>query len=266
VYVISLSPELANEAVNPTQTLLQYEHFGQYGSIKKCMVNTAKAYSHPAGPSYSAYVTFHEDEDAAKCIKAIDGFEIHGRELSATYGTTKYCIFFLKSAKCPKAECLYLHKLGASEDTLSRDVTSQLKQAKVHLLQNHNIEVDPPGTLRTVFPSARLLRARNFSEDNFKVPIRTERRFSLITPDRTRSRFEFVQEFSEEKPGEVPDYIAQIVSLSSQFKDDDITELLAPQSPDFWFGDRVDNQLQEVVRRLSMDEDSPALVRTKSVF
>jgi hypothetical protein len=265
VYVINLSPELANEAVNPTQTLSQYEYFGQYGSIKKCVVNTAKPYSHAAGPSYSAHVTFQEDEDAAKCIKAVGGFEIHRRELNATYGTTKYCAYFLNSVKCPKAECLYLHKLGASEDTLSREGNSQLKQVKVHLLKNHNIEVDPPGTLRTVFPSARLIRARNLSEDNFNVPIRTVRRFSLITPDRTRSRFEFVQDSSEEMPGEVPDYISQMVSLSSQLKDN--TELLlVPKSPDYWFGDTVDNELQEVVRRLSMDEVSPALVKTKSVF
>mmetsp|Transcript_6621 Transcript_6621/g.11652 ORF Transcript_6621/g.11652 Transcript_6621/m.11652 type:complete len:102 (-) Transcript_6621:2741-3046(-) len=42
VYVISLSPELADEA-----KLSRYEYFGQYGSIKKCVVNTANAYSHP---------------------------------------------------------------------------------------------------------------------------------------------------------------------------------------------------------------------------
>jgi hypothetical protein len=272
VYVISLSPDLADEAVTPTQKLTRFDHFGQYGTIKKCVVNTANAYSHPAGPSYSAYVTFHNDEDAAKCIKAIDGFVIHDRELSATYGTTKYCAYFLKSVKCPKAECLYLHALGLPEDTLTRDGTAQLKLAKAYLLQFFNIEVDPPGILKTVLPSARLIRARNLSMDTAKTPSRVERRFSLITPDRTCSRFEFVQADSEETPGEVPPHITSIVSINSQLNTTaqipakHITTLLGPNSPDYWIGELIDCDLQEVVRRLSMDDDGTVLVKAKSVL
>lgn len=260
--MISLSPELANETVTPSQKLTRFEYFGQYGSIKKCVVNTASAYSHPAGPSYSAYVTFHEEEDAAKCIKAIDGFVIHGREISATYGTTKYCAYFLKNTKCPKAECLYLHKLGALEDTLTRDGTTQLKLAKAHVLEKYNIEIDPPETLRTVFPSAQVLRARNQSEDIFNLPNRFERRRSLTIPDRTRSRFGFVQTYSEEKPVVVPDHISQIVSLSNaQVPVNYISKLLAPNGPDSWIGELCDDEFHEVVRRLSMDDDGTILIK-----
>jgi hypothetical protein len=233
-------------------------------------VNTASSYSHHAGPSYSAYVTFNDDEDAAKCIKALDGFVIYDRELSATFGTTKYCSYFLKSVKCPKAECLYLHKLGLPEDILDREGVNQVKRAKAHVLEYYNIEIEPPGTLRTVLPSARLLRSRNMSADIFNLPIRTERRLSLITPDRTTSRFEFVQADSKERPGEVPDHITQIVSANSQLDlaveipAKHITMLLAPNSPDSWIGELIGDDVQEVVRRLSMDDTG--LVKAKSVL
>jgi CCR4-NOT transcription complex subunit 4 len=41
--------------------------------------------------------------------------------LRASFGTTKYCTFFLKSADCPNKECLYLHSLADEEDIVHRD-------------------------------------------------------------------------------------------------------------------------------------------------
>lgn len=187
---------------------------------------------------------------------------IHSRELSATYGTTKYCAYFLKNSKCPKSECLYLHKLGPPEDTLTRDGTAQLKLAKSNLLQTYNIEIDPPELSGTVFPSARIIRTRNFSEDIFRLPTRIQRRLSLAIPDRTQSRFEFVQAHSEECPVEIPPHISRIVNLSnSEVPVDYISMLLAPNSPDSWIGELCDDQFVENVRRLSMDDDSTIHLR-----
>lgn len=32
--------------------------------------------------------------------------------MRASFGTTKYCNFFLKNTECPNKECLYLHSLA----------------------------------------------------------------------------------------------------------------------------------------------------------
>ena len=73
------------------------------------------------GPSYSAYVTFANEEEASVAILAIDGFEYNRRTLKASYGMTKYCSFFIKNTTCPNEDCLYLHKMAAEKDSFSKE-------------------------------------------------------------------------------------------------------------------------------------------------
>jgi CCR4-NOT transcription complex subunit 4 len=101
----------------------KYEYFGQYGSISKIVVNKTKAYnpSGPNGPSFSAYISYNKENEASIAILAIDNIEVDGHTLRASYGTTKYCTFFLKNLDCPNKECLYLHHLADDEDLVNRD-------------------------------------------------------------------------------------------------------------------------------------------------
>lgn len=64
VYVVGLSPAISTE-----ETLTKPAFFGQYGRIKKCVVNKNSGYKHGASSySFGAYVTFEREEEAANCI------------------------------------------------------------------------------------------------------------------------------------------------------------------------------------------------------
>jgi hypothetical protein len=240
VYLIGLAPSLADEEVRDRKLLSRHEYIGQYGPIKKLVINKANAYNHPAGLSYSAYVTFTCEEDAAKCIKALTGFSIEGRELSATYGTTKYCSYFLKNIRCPKADCLYLHEFGAPEDSLTRDDIQQSSQIAHSTSLMRSVSIVSKAPEGTVFPSAYIVRLRNFSLDVSPIEL-------LITepPRRKNSRYNFVQE-SEETPGEVPSYITEIMQTNSPLKEtarvfsSSISSILAPNSPERWMTDLIE--------------------------
>ena len=69
VYVVGLNPKSREEDL--LQTLRGDQYFGQYGKILKIVVSKAKE----GAPSNSigVYVTFARQQDAAKCIAAVDG-------------------------------------------------------------------------------------------------------------------------------------------------------------------------------------------------
>jgi hypothetical protein len=43
-----------------------------------------------------------------------------GRNIRASYGTSKYCSSFIKTIKCSNPDCTYLHSMGDAEDTFSK--------------------------------------------------------------------------------------------------------------------------------------------------
>ena len=45
--------------------------------------------------------------------------------IRASFGTTKYCSFFLRNLVCNNSECMYLHDLGSEEDIFSKEDISQ---------------------------------------------------------------------------------------------------------------------------------------------
>ena len=116
VYVINL-PELLSDET----TLRSADYFGQYGTILKCALNKTGTHHSQGGVSYGVYITYAQEEEAALCIKACHQFQIAGHTLNATYGTTKYCSFFLSNKPCPKPNCLFLHKLASHKNTMARD-------------------------------------------------------------------------------------------------------------------------------------------------
>lgn len=47
-----------------------------------------------------------------------DGNDIFDR---ASFGTTKYCSYFLRGVACANPDCMYLHDYGNEEDTFSKE-------------------------------------------------------------------------------------------------------------------------------------------------
>jgi hypothetical protein len=39
----------------------------------------------------------------------------------ASFGTTKYCSFFLRNLPCTNPECMYLHELGGDRDSFTKE-------------------------------------------------------------------------------------------------------------------------------------------------
>jgi CCR4-NOT transcription complex subunit 4 len=116
VYVIGLSLNICKDEV-----LKRGEYFGKFGKIVKVSVNRSGVYnSTHGGATGSAYVTYVREDDALKCIQAVDGNVLDGKVLRCSFGTTKYCNAFLKNQPCNNPECLYLHDLGNDDDSFTK--------------------------------------------------------------------------------------------------------------------------------------------------
>ena len=118
VYVIGISENLSKKDL-----LIKHEYFGQYGKIKKIIINKKKAYNlnNPFGPSYSVYVTYSKPYEASIAILALDNIYIDNHLIRASFGTTKYCQFFLKGLECTNKDCLFLHKCANESDIIKRE-------------------------------------------------------------------------------------------------------------------------------------------------
>lgn len=156
VYVIGIPIDIANE-----ETLSKYEYFGQYGPIKKIVVNNSCVHPPFQKPTVSAYVTFQNIEDAWECIYAFENFSLNGHNLKASFGTSKYCSGFLGGQRCTKPDCVYLHHEGDPKDSFNQDEISQdslrfremTKPARPPDYYDYAIQDSKP----TVFPPRRIL-------------------------------------------------------------------------------------------------------------
>ena len=119
VYIIGLSADL----IKIEQKLKSYEYFGQYGKILKLIVNKNKTYNSngPNGPSYTCFITYSSEAESSLAILSMDNYIIDNHEIKANYGTTKYCLNFLKNSECKNKECIYLHKIADGKDIVSRE-------------------------------------------------------------------------------------------------------------------------------------------------
>mmetsp|Transcript_57306 Transcript_57306/g.170881 ORF Transcript_57306/g.170881 Transcript_57306/m.170881 type:complete len:1034 (-) Transcript_57306:405-3506(-) len=116
VYAVGLPPTIATE-----DQLRKPDFFGEYGKISKIVINrNHNGNGDPRRASASAYVTFAHKEDTLSCILALDGFYLDGRNVRASYGTSKYCSAFIKNVRCNNPDCTYLHCMGDAEDTFTK--------------------------------------------------------------------------------------------------------------------------------------------------
>mmetsp|Transcript_22022 Transcript_22022/g.21716 ORF Transcript_22022/g.21716 Transcript_22022/m.21716 type:complete len:325 (-) Transcript_22022:39-1013(-) len=241
VYIINLPPSVAEETI-----LKSFAYFGQYGNIKKCVVNKANAYTNgTSGVSFGAYITYSNEEESSLCIKACNEFVLEGKSLTVAFGTTKYCTYFLEGVPCPKPECLYLHKLAPQSQMIPRDSMNQARsvQPKHTLLDKLKIIIDPPPYENTVLPRARIIRERAMTEA-FSPKVTFRPRVYSKDFEATHSRFNFVQEKeTEESPYEFPKSVIDLIRNNSPCKEtvevypDQYKEILSPSSPDKWAND-----------------------------
>ncbi|KAL3820086.1 hypothetical protein ACJIZ3_005991 [Penstemon smallii] len=137
-YVIGLPLSLADEDL-----LQRREYFGQYGKITKVSLSrtTGGTIQQFINDTCSLYITYSKEEEALRCIQSVHGFVLEGRFLRASFGTAKYCHAWLKNTPCNNAACLYLHSIGADEDSFGKD-----EVAAVHTRSRVQEMVGAPNT------------------------------------------------------------------------------------------------------------------------
>jgi hypothetical protein len=229
VYVINLPETAASE-----EALRSKDLFGQYGCIVKCVVNHNSQHS-----AYQAHLTFETDQEAAICIKACNKFVLDGNELGLTFGTTKYCNYFLRGNACPKNECLYLHEFAQQNNVLSREAIPHTKhiQPTGTVFDGLKVIVTPP-VGRNRLPQAKIIRDRALSE---QMPESTANQ-------QTKSKFSFAMEGEET---EVPGCVRILRKLSTP--KDDIAEIplllyndiFREMFEDKWMTDVLEFQLEQ---------------------
>ena len=162
VYVIGLSSDLVK--IEPQ--LKSFEYFGQYGKIVKLIINKNKIYNSdgPNGPSYTCFVTYSSEAESSLAILSLDNTIIDNHELKANYGTTKYCLNFLKRWECKNKDCIYLHKFADEKDILSKEIMNTNKDifpqqrlmaielSKILTNEKYN-ELYKIKNIKTVFPN-----------------------------------------------------------------------------------------------------------------
>ncbi|PIN21802.1 MOT2 transcription factor [Handroanthus impetiginosus] len=118
VYVIGLPLSLADEDV-----LQRKEYFGQYGKVTKVSLSRTAGgtIQQFINDTCSVYVTYSKEDEALRCIQSVHGFVLEGMLLRASFGTAKYCHAWLKNMPCNNPSCLYLHSIGADEDSFGKD-------------------------------------------------------------------------------------------------------------------------------------------------
>ena len=165
VYIIGLSSNIAHK-----EKLNKYEYLGQYGTIQKIVVNRSKAYNLNSvhGPSYSAYVTYSKPYEASIAILSLDDKMIDNHIIRASFGTTKYCSYFLKGIECTNKECLFLHKLAGENDiikrgelTVNKNIFNEQHKYAIKIADIFNPEVKKKilsmKKKKTVFPSPDII-------------------------------------------------------------------------------------------------------------
>ena len=129
VYIICIPQKYAYEDV-----LCRNEFFGQFGIIKKIVVNKRAS---SLESTASAYITYSTSDEARICIQEVDESLLDGKVLKCTYGTTKYCTFYLKNSICQNGECMYLHENKPQKDLLTKDEMCNSKH-KLHEFEPKN--------------------------------------------------------------------------------------------------------------------------------
>ena len=238
VYIINLPSSVSDE-----ETLLSPLFFGKFGKILK--IHISQGHHSSSDSTYGAYLTFSTEEEAAVCIRACKEFLLDGKKLTVTYGTTKYCSYFLKNSRCPKSECVFLHHMASTADTIFREemINNKHIQPEDSVFDRIKVIVTPPQPPSRL-PEFRIIRDRSISEiisGNSAPATRTR----VYSKDYTTSKFKFIMDGDAEIV-EIPGVITKLREFASPCKDiaiiptKDIEDLFDPSSPLKWASDFID--------------------------
>ena len=72
---------------------------GQYGNIEKIVLNS-QVFLVNNEEQHSVYITYHHQKDAALAILALQDFKLNDNILKASFGTSKYCSYFIRNTTC----------------------------------------------------------------------------------------------------------------------------------------------------------------------
>lgn len=207
VYVIGLSETIAIK-----ETLVRQEYFGQYGTIIKLIINTKKAYNQnsPHGPSYSAYVTYSKPTEASIAILSLDNTVVDNHLIRASFGTTKYCTYFLRNMACTNKHCLFLHSKASENDIIKRDELNsnqaifydqQLYAIKIADIYNPNVKkaLLSIKKTKTRFPSPDLIYQSEIVIENDPQNKKIKANNTNTTPTPTNSKKKEVTEQNNRK-------------------------------------------------------------------
>ena len=113
VYCIGFTQEVASAEI-----LKRHEYLGQYGELDKLsVVRNGFTGKGQKGPSFSVYITYRTELQASLAILALNGMVHNERTVRASFGTTKYCTYFLKKMECPNLpNCCFLHCLDRENE------------------------------------------------------------------------------------------------------------------------------------------------------
>lgn len=180
VYVVAFPSEIAKD----TSFLKSTKMFGQYGKVLKLVPSKVQKPSNTC----ALYVTYSSAAEAKTCIQAVHGSWFAGRDLSASFGTTKYCANFLNNRPCNNPECLYLHELGPYSDSKNslRELAATLEYA--------------PG--RETFVNDR------FQSRELPAPVRPKKASSVVPEHSVPPKM------PETSPSVVPSITTQVKQLS----------------------------------------------------
>ena len=152
--------------------LKSYEYFGQYGTILNTIL-LKKVNSNTNKKTFSVYITFSNEKEAAIAILCVDSLIIEGKIIRAFYGTTKYCNYFLNSTTCPnRHKCIFLHELVKDEDIIINNDTKfsyddHLNLAK-KILNLYNIKnFRYQHSIKVVFPPISFIYLTDEEKERF---------------------------------------------------------------------------------------------------
>ena len=180
VYITNLPYSIHSSQTNKQieDQLKQEENFGQYGKILSLYVNTRVLHNlnSTSGPSFSCYITYETEELAKECIKSVDQCIFHDKTLNAAYGTSKYCVHFLKGEVCKKADnCSFLHRFSESDEyvtkaSLDKGVFKDHKPLPFRRAYNsHGVSCLPPLTSLIPYQDSSNPKKFNFKDGRYII-------------------------------------------------------------------------------------------------
>ena len=121
LYVIGLPKKYGQESI-----VRKDKFFGQYGKITRVLINSqTKDYYEQQGQC-AVYIWYESIQSVAIALKCLNGLKIGQVTLKCSFGTSKYCMNFLKEAHCDSKSgenpnCPFLHYIERRRDKVIQD-------------------------------------------------------------------------------------------------------------------------------------------------